>query len=813
MRLIISIVFFSFLTHIGFAQSAETKSDSTKTSTSTKGKKKYEDIIPDKAITTEGLFTVKNFDGKYFFEIPDSLFNRLILTITRLTATPQGFGLFGGEKVNEQTIYFEKALDNRIFIRSEVYKQESKDSTQAIYRAVSASRLNPIVAAFEIKTVNPKNNRHVIEVTDFFKKDNPIVSLAASIKTDKKLSALADDRSFINSIHAYPINLEVRTTKTYNASSSPVGAGALTGNITLELNTSMVLLPKVPMMKRIFDERVGYFANKILTFNDDDQGSKSAEFIQRYRLEPREQDMQKYLRGELVEPKNPIVFYIDPATPKKWRPYLMAGVEDWQEAFEAAGFKKAIIAKEWPENDPTMSLEDARFSVIRYYASETPNAYGPRISDPRSGEIIESHVGWFHNVMSLLHDWYMIQAGPLDPRARRMVFDDKLMGELIRFVSSHEIGHTIGLRHNMGASSQTPVELLRDKKWVEANGHTNSIMDYARFNYVAQPEDQIGPKGIFPRIGAYDKWAIEWGYRMFYKPLEEETKILNKLTIDRLKKNPKLWFGGEGKDADPRSQREDLGDNAVKASNYGIENLKRVVENLPQWTYEDGNLYTNLERMHKQAVTQYSRYLYHVMKNFGNYYINLKTYEQEGPVYTPIPKSMVKEGLTYLDKQLFNSPLWLFPEAISSKIEADPLKKIPEIQGQIVNMLLSAGLIINISKPTAPEAKYPADEYLNDLIPIIWKKETVAEAAMYRRAFQRLYVDRLRVLLNPEVKDMKESGFVFKSDVPLYAREHALKLKAQIQTLNASTTVKLDNLHYQACLKEIDKILNPKEDK
>ncbi|MNW86968.1 hypothetical protein D3C86_162050 [compost metagenome] len=764
----------------------------------------YNKIIPANAKTKVGLFTVSQVDTKYFFEIPDSLLKRYMLVVTRYSATPQGLGNFGGEKANEQTIYFEKGPNNTLFLRSLEYRQDVRKADAMLAKALAGSDENPIVTAFPIKATNPANGNYVIEVTDAFKKDNPMFSLANADKTAKKLNALADDRSFIESINTYPINIEVKTTKTYASASS--------GGATLRLNTSIVLLPKTPMRKRFADERVGYFANKLVLFDDDEQRAQTKYIIQRYRLEPKDADIKKYQSGQLVEPKKQIIYYIDPATPKKWRPYLIAGINDWQKAFEAAGFKNAIVGKEWPEKDTTMSLEDARYSVVRYYASETPNAYGPRISDPRSGEIIESHVGWFHNVMKLVQNWYMIQAGPLDPRARKMHLDDELMGQLIRFVSSHEIGHTIGLRHNMGASSATPVEKLRDKKWVEANGHTVSIMDYARFNYVAQPEDNISPKGIYPRIGIYDQWAIKWGYQYFAKSKDEfeEEKILAKLTTDSLTANRKLWFGGEGKDEDPRSQTEDLGDDAALASDYGIKNLKRVVPNLIKWTYAPNDAYDNLSDMHKAVVRQYGRYLYHVLKNVGSNYVTKRTVDEKGLVYQPVPKAKVKSVIDYVGRQLFVAPIWMYPQEIAQLIPLKAADEISDQQNQILNMLLSPGMLYNISQKALQfEGAYTVPEFLNDLQQTVWIKFSGDERLdVYRRSLQRGYIEKLGLLLLPKEQEPgKALNTVQRSDIRLYGKSHIVKLRADVEKLMANTTG-FDREHYQNIILEIDKIIS-----
>ena len=427
----------------------------------------YHKIVKEGGSMREGLFTVRHIKDDWYLEVPDELLGRMLLCVTRFISVPQDFKMFSGEEVNRSAVYLEQYND--------------------IGR-------------------NPNTKAQLINITKWLMSDNKVTSFSGNDRTTLGIGGMMSDRSFIASIKTYPINIEIQTLRTYSMTPGRTPASK-TGSATLSLNTSIVLLPETPMQPRYEDERVGYFNNRITEFSDEQQTTKHEAIVMRYRLEPK--DPAAYKAGKLVEPKKQIVYYIDPATPKKWVKYLIAGINDWNSAFEAAGFKNAIVGKEWPENDSTMSVDDARFSMIRYLPSETENAYGPRIVDPRSGEIIEAHVCWYHNVMNLVKKWFMVQCGPLDKRAQKMDFPDELMGQLIRFVSSHEVGHSLGLRHNMIASQATPVEKLRDKAWVEKNGHTSSIMDYARFNYVAQPEDKVSEKGLFPRINDYDKWAIK----------------------------------------------------------------------------------------------------------------------------------------------------------------------------------------------------------------------------------------------------------------------------------------------------------------
>lgn len=755
----------------------------------------YQKLIKKGGTVKDGLFRVRHIEDKYYFEVPDSMLGRYILCVTRFTAVPQNFGQFAGEEITHSTIYFEKRDTSQIMIRQYVLSHLA-DNGDNISRTLEQSTIDPIVQSFKVIGQNEEKDASLIEVTSLFNNDNNLMSFSNTDKTTLKVGGLMKDRTFIDTIKVFPTNIEVATTRTYGSTPARSEASK-TGTVTLAFNTSMVLLPKEPMRKRLWDERVGYFVNNYVRFSDAQHKTEHESFISRYRLVPK--NKKKYLRGELTEPEKQIVYYIDPATPKKWIPYLIQGINDWNVAFEAAGFKNAIIAKVLPEDDPNVSLEDARYSVLRYLPAEIENAYGPRIVDPRSGEIIEAHICWYHNVMNLLTKWYMVQCGAVDKRAQTMKFDDKLMGELIRFVSSHEVGHSLGLRHNMGASFATPVEKLRDKAWVEKYGHTASIMDYARFNYVAQPEDNISSKGLFPRINDYDKWAIKWGYQWrpeFKDEYEEKEKLMTE-TTNILKGNPRLWFGGEGRNEDPRAQTEDLSDNNVKASEYGIKNLKRVMQHLPQWTKEENDQYEDLVEMYKAVTDQFNRYMNHVAKNIGGRYINNMPGLEP---YAPVPTMRQREALQYLGRNIFEAPEWLYPANIMSKGGIDAAAAQQQQQTNLLTRLMTPLMLSNIST-----SDYAVNQYLDDLFAQVWTapKGSSPFQEKARRQLQRSYVQNLNSLLNPSDADLRGAlSRNYNTDAMLYVLQNLQKVENYCQQqMKASDGI--NALHFEDLLREI----------
>lgn len=784
--------------------------------------KPYSEVITKEAITDEGLFSVHKIGADRYYEIPDSLLGKEMLMVSRIAKTASGIG-FGGGKINTQVLRWEKK-ENMINLRV-VSHDIVADDDLPIKEAVVNSNFEPVLFSFKIEALRNDSivKSSVIKASDLFSKDVKALGMPDSYRKRYKVTRLDSDKSFIESIKSYPLNIEARHVKTYIASAPPSNSSL--GTISVEINNSMILLPENPMKRRYFDKRVGWFKRDQVDYGLEDQKTKTVSFLDRWRLEVKDEDVAKFKRGELVVPKKQIVYYIDRATPKKWVPYIKQGIEDWQVAFEAAGFKDAIIAKDPPtvEEDPEWSPEDVRYSVVRYLASPIPNANGPHVSDPRTGEILESDINWYHNVMSLLRNWFFVQTAAINPEAQTDAFKDEVMGRLIRFVSSHEVGHTLGLPHNMGSSSAYPVDSLRSASFTKKYGTAPSIMDYARFNYVAQPED----KGValMPNIGIYDKYAIEWGYRPILDTSAEDEKPILDQWILKHDGDPLYRFGHQqaGDVVDPSSQTEDLGDNAILASQYGIKNLQRIVPNLIQWTEEDGKDYDELDTLYKQVLSQFNRYMGHVSNNIGGVYENHKTYDQEGAVYTLVSKDHQRNAIQFLHKELFETPQWMIDKDLFSKIEySGAVERIRSMQERTLNNILSLGKMARlIEQETLYGSKaLSLVEMTSSLRKGIWSELYSGKSIdTYRRNLQKAHIDRLGYLLTAknQSKQPDWGGYIkstavntSQSDIRSVAKAELINLKNQINSSKGNFSDQMSRYHLDDSVSRINELLDPK---
>lgn len=791
-------------------QTTQVKKDSTaKKAPAPKGPVSLAKFIKPSAKIMRGMTTVYQQDNKYYININDTLLGRDIRMVSRISKGAEGirtdFTGYAGDDINSAVFRFEKGPNNKIFMRTITFRERSNE---ILPENVEASNVTAIAFSFDIKAQSSDKKDNIIDVTDLLLTDTEYIFFRKRDKSTYKLGGLQKDKSYIKSVKTFPINTEFRVVHTYAKQNGNPTA-------TFELNSSFVLLPKVPMTPRYADSRVGYFTVNYTDFDRHPQRVERTALITRWRLEPKPEDIEKYKRGELVEPAKPIVFYIDPTTPKEWVPYLIQGVNDWQPAFEKAGFKNAIYALEAPtfEEDSTWSLEDARHSAIVYKPSSTPNASGPHINDPRSGEIIESHVNWYHNVMSLLHKWYFIQCSPSDPAARKMTLDTELMGELIRFVSSHEVGHTLGLRHNFLASAIYSPEQLRDVEFLKENGHATSIMDYARFNYVAQPGDNIPRELLFPRINHYDNWAIEWGYRRFPEiddPEKELTKI-NQWVIEKIK-NPLYQFGTESSQSDPRLQSEDLGNNHMVSNEYGIKNLKYIMNNLIEWTSIPNQDYETLKDYYGEILKQYRRYINHVARWIGGVYEEPKTVEQAGAVYTHVEKSKQKEAWDFLKRHFFSPQTWIIPDQVLNKIVTRGDLTMSSIYSAVLKNMMSKRVMMNLCNDELVNGSkgYTMENFYADMNTAVWTPLSSDKAkAMCQRILQKCYVKSLIDLYEGN-SDMARlmGGNAAKndnSDIISMAYYQLVTLKSKLNAMGGSAT---NVAHYKFLSSLIDKSLS-----
>ena len=731
----------------------------------------------------EGVITVMQKEEKVYWGIADSLLDRDFLLVSRVAGVPNGyFGFYSaGAKTAERVLQFSK-VQERIIIK-EVSYENIADSTLPIYESVQANNFAPILAAFDQELYDADTGVTIIELSDFFTEDIEAISgVIPFLRREYQVRRLDSNRSYIESVKSFPKNLEVRHVLTYQANNPPSSSSNAT--LSIRMSQSMVLLPKVPMQKRLFDYRVGWFTIQQIDFGSEQQKAVRQAYIRRWRLEP--SDSVAYFNGELVEPKKPIVYYLDPATPEKYRSYIIKGIEDWNPAFEEAGFKNAIQAKlpPNPSEDPDWSPEDIRYSTVRWVANEIRNAVGPSVSDPRSGEIIESDIVWYHNHMRSYRNRLMIETGAANPEARKLKLADDLIGETMRRVISHEIGHALGLPHNMQSSSAYPVDSLRSGRFTQKYGIATTIMEYARQNYIAQPgDDNIR---FIRQLGPYDLYSVNWGYRLVpnARTPEDEKETLDSWIMEKSGDPIYRFAGSTG--YDPSAQTEDLGDDPVKASTYGLLNLKRVVPELMEWTYTKGEGYQDLEEIYGELIGMWSRYSRHVATNIGGVYQNRKSADQIGFVYTPVSRKNQLRALEFLNNQVFSTPYWLLDSNILQNIQAaGSINRIQSLQRRILNSVLDPSVLLRLIEYSELELNVlPPDEMLEILRQGIWKElyDNETKIDVYRRTLQREYLSRIHEFLSlDQIGGSRSSVDLKNSDIRPLMRTELILLEKDIK--------------------------------
>ena len=759
----------------------------------------------------EGVITVMQKEEKVYWGIADSLLDRDFLLVSRVAGVPNGyFGFYSaGAKTAERVLQFSK-VQERIIIK-EVSYENIADSTLPIYESVQANNFAPILAAFDQELYDADTGMTIIELSDFFTEDIEAISgVIPFLRQEYQVRRLDSNRSYIESVKSFPKNLEVRHVLTYQANNPPSSSSNAT--LSIRMSQSMVLLPKVPMQKRLFDYRVGWFTIQQIDFGSEQQKAVRQAYIRRWRLEP--SDSVAYFNGELVEPKKPIVYYLDPATPEKYRSYIIKGIEDWNPAFEEAGFKNAIQAKlpPTPSEDPDWSPEDIRYSTVRWVANEIRNAVGPSVSDPRSGEIIESDIVWYHNHMRSYRNRLMIETGAANPEARKLKLADDLIGETMRRVISHEIGHALGLPHNMQSSSAYPVDSLRSGRFTQKYGIATTIMEYARQNYIAQPgDDNIR---FIRQLGPYDLYSVNWGYRLVPNALtpEDEKETLDSWIMEKYGDPMYRFAGSTG--YDPSAQTEDLGDDPVKASTYGLLNLKRVVPELMEWTYTKGEGYQDLEEIYGELIGMWSRYSRHVATNIGGVYQNRKSADQIGFVYTPVSRINQLRALEFLNNQVFSTPYWLLDSNILQNIQAaGSIDRIQSLQRRILNSVLDPSVLLRLIEYTELELNVlPPDEMLQTLRQGIWKElyDNETEIDVYRRTLQREYLSRIHEFLSlDQIGGSRSSVDLKNSDIrPLMRTELFLLEKDIKKHLDKVLGEGIQKAHLEDAIIRIEELLH-----
>lgn len=776
-------------------------------------------IIPTSASQDEGLFTVYQSGENIYYEIPDSLMGRDMAIMSRIAKTAEGLGWGGDRLAPQQVVQWERRGD-KILLRGVSYSNTADDELP-IYQAVQNSNFPTIIESFDV--LEDRDGSVVIDVSDLYLNDTRLFGLQNRQRQQYTVRSLDQNRSFMEFVKSFPENIEVRTVLTYNADNPP--SQQRTGSITIEVNHSMILLPKEPMRPRLFDERVAMISISQTDYGDDAQFSKTKRYVTRFRLEP--SDMEAFNRGELVEPKKQIVFYIDPATPEQWRPYFIAGIEEWNVAFEAAGFKNAITAKMAPVDDPDFSMLDARYSVIRYVANPIHSANaGPDVIDPRSGETIRAHMNMYHNVMKRLHWWSMSQTGPRNPEIQQPHLSTEEMGEYLRYVVSHELAHALGYPHNQRGNTAYSIEDLRSPEFTNEFGNSSSVVGRTRFNYVAQPED--GDVRVHRSVGEYDVWSIKWAYTPLPQvdTAEEEFAILNEWILERAD-NPAMQFGYGSGDFDPTQTTESIGNDWVLASELGMKNLHRVVPNLFNWMGQEGEPYDEIKMRYMQLFVHWGRMTGRVITAIGGSREEHKRFGQDGPIYTSLTREEQKRSMAFLDEQLFATPVWLLNKELLRTFEhVGSVERVRWYQVTGLNALLAPHRLERLVEQHTMlgDNAYGPAEMLDDLQNAIWKELDSGDVInTYRRNLQRAYIDRMEYLLteasadapNPPEDYRPDIGFenlrtdfhIQQSDIRPLVLEQLEKLHSEVSTALNRNSDRYTETHLEYVKKRLEELI------
>ena len=726
-----------------------------------KGTPTVAEFIKPDAVKHLGMFNIYEQGDRYYMEVPDRLLERDILVFVSLIrgsaqeqrSSRDMYG-FGGDALYNKVVRFAQGPDDKLFLQEPILNTVMPDSTSEMYGAIQASNMTPIVAGFDAKAKTDSTT--LIDITDMYKSDHNYFSLKGA-SSMLNTGAYQADKSYPTTISAYANNVIFRSVRSYAAGKPAKNApqGAKLNPTTWEVAASWYLLPEKPMQPRYFDDRVGYFAYTLADYTKNPYKMEKTQMVSRWRLEPKPEDVEKYKRGELVEPVKPIVFYVDRNTPEYLQPYVIAAVNAWQPVFEQAGFKNAIIGKlaPTPEEDSTFSPEDARYSFISYKASPMPNAYGPHVADPRSGEIICSHVGLFHNVLSIAQSWYFVQTAAANPLARKFPYSEELMGQLVQYIVTHEIGHTLGLRHNFASSWTYSLKDIRNRDYVREHGHGPSLMDYMRFNYAAQPEDNIAPEDMIPRIGEYDIFAIKWGYMYLpqFKSAEEEQPYLRDWVTEQRKGNPHLFFGTETDNRDPRFQSEDLSDNTIAANTLGMKNLHVIMDSLMTWTAAaDDENYSLLKSMYSAVTNQHLMYVLHAIKHVGGRYCDAALRSEEGmDNYRPVEKEKQEEAMTFLKDYFFDELPWLYGGKVAEIVGVSNIERFRErITGKFMAQLLTAFQHLAKDEVALGKEAYTCQNLADDLYEAVWSNLSNSKPLTpFERMLQRNYVSGICIIV------------------------------------------------------------------